>query len=66
MRRWLAGEPSLEELLGDDIMGPVVASAGMSREQFRLRLAELASRLGNSEGVTCCGGDGARRVAIGC
>ena len=45
MRRWLAGEPSLDELLGDDIMGPVVASAGISREQLRLRLTEIARRL---------------------
>lgn len=45
MRRWLAGEPSLDELLGDDIMGPVVASAGISREQLRLRLIEIARRL---------------------
>jgi hypothetical protein len=45
MRRWLAGEPSLDELLGDDIMGPVVASAGLSREQFRSHLAEIARRL---------------------
>jgi len=45
MRRWLAGEPSLDELLGDDIMGPVVASAGISREQLRLRITEMARRL---------------------
>ena len=29
---WLTGEATLEELLSDDIMGPVAASAGLSRE----------------------------------
>jgi hypothetical protein len=45
MQRWLVGEASLEELMGDDMMGPVVASAGMSREEFRLSFAETARRL---------------------
>ncbi len=66
MRRWLAGEPSLDELLSDDIMGPVVASAGMSREQFRLRLAEVASRLGSRESRTGQSGDEPVRIALGC
>lgn len=50
MSPWLAGEASLEELLGDEIMGPVVASAGMTREALRLRLAELARRLARQSG----------------
>jgi len=43
---WLTGEASLEELLSDEIMGPVAASAGLSREQLRSSLAEVARRLG--------------------
>lgn len=42
---WLTGEASLEELLSDDIMGPVAASAGLSREQLRLSLADVARRI---------------------
>ena len=45
MQKWLVGEPSLDEILGDEMMARVVASAGMSREQFRSRLLEVASRL---------------------
>jgi hypothetical protein len=43
---WLTGEASLEELLSDEIMGPVAASAGLSREQLRLSLTEVARRIG--------------------
>ena len=43
---WLTGEASLEELLSDEIMGPVAASAGLSREQLRSSLAEVARRIG--------------------
>lgn len=44
---WLTGEASLEELLSDEIMGPVAASAGLSREQLRSSLAEVARRIGS-------------------
>ncbi len=57
MRRWLTQEVSLEELLGDEIMGPVVASAGMSREEFRLSLAEIARRVGGEGGARQSGND---------
>ena len=52
---WLTGEATLEELLSDDMMGPVVASAGMNREQLRLSLADVARRLGRirSHGSLC-------------
>lgn len=56
-RWWLTGEATLEELLSDEIMGPVVASAGLSREQLRLNLAEIARRI--------CG-DGHGRSGPGC
>ena len=67
MRLWLAGEPTLDELLSDEIMGPIVASAGMSREQLRLILAELAGRLrGNArQDRGSEGGSRACRVAVG-
>lgn len=65
MQRWLAGEPSLDELLGDDIMGPVVASAGISREQLRSSLTEIARRLGDHGGGGQSGSD-TGRAAVRC
>jgi len=67
MRLWLAGEPTLDELLCDEIMGPIVASAGMSREQFRSILAEIAGRLScrARQDRSDESGFGARRVAVG-
>ena len=47
MERWhMTGEPSLDELLDDDIMGPVKRSAGTTPEELRRTLTELARRLG--------------------
>jgi hypothetical protein len=64
-RWWLTGEATLEELLSDEIMGPVVASAGISREQLRLNLADVARRIGDRHSRA-----GSRqepwRIAIGC
>lgn len=65
MHPWLAGEATIEELLGDEIMGLVVASAGMTREAFRLSLAELARRLAR-QGGRGQSGQGTRRIAFGC
>lgn len=65
MQKWLVGEPSLDELLGDEMMGPVVASAGMSREQFRSSLMEIAVRLGVREGGAGQHRDAPRRIAVG-
>ena len=46
MRNWqMAGEPSLEELLGDEMMGAVTRSAGIDRSTLLSQLAELAQRL---------------------
>jgi hypothetical protein len=42
----MTGEPSLDELLDDDIMGPVTRSAGTTPEELRRTLTELARRLG--------------------
>ncbi len=46
MSRWrLAGEPDLEELLSDELMGPVVRSAGVSHEELRRLLSDISRRL---------------------
>jgi len=56
---WMSGEPSIDELLGDEIMDPVARSAGLSREELRLKVVEVARRiaLGRSKGrrEACCG-----------
>jgi len=50
MSRWrLAGEPDLEELLGDDVMGHVVRSAGVSHEELRRQLSDISRRLARSK-----------------
>ena len=38
-------EPSLEELLSDDIMEPVLKSAGFDAQQFRDMMVETARRI---------------------
>jgi hypothetical protein len=46
MSRWrMAGEPDLEELLGDEVMTPVVRSAGVSHEELRRQLSDIGRRL---------------------
>lgn len=60
MRIWrMTGEPSLKELLSDEIMDPVMRSAGVNGEELRRRLADLARRLepaaGAQRGSSCCG-----------
>ena len=42
----MRGEPSLDELLGDEIMDPVMRRAGVDATEIRRRMAELAHRLG--------------------
>jgi hypothetical protein len=41
----MTGEPSLDELLGDEIMDHVIRTAGLDKSELRRRLAELARRL---------------------
>jgi hypothetical protein len=67
MQIWLAGEASLDELLSDEIMGLVVASAGMNREQLRSGLTEMARRLGACvrQGRGVQGGETPRQGALG-
>jgi hypothetical protein len=38
-------EPSLEELLADDVMAPVLRSAGFDAQGFRDMMAETARRV---------------------
>ncbi|HEV3177415.1 MAG TPA: hypothetical protein VGZ72_15590 [Stellaceae bacterium] len=47
MRRWTMSvvEPSLDDLLDDEIMIPVIRSAGLSPEQLREELRRAACRL---------------------
>lgn len=62
---WLTGEASLEELLSDEIMGPVAASAGLSREQLRSSLAEVARRIGGDRQSRSGSRKDSRQVAVG-
>lgn len=62
---WLTGEASLEELLSDEIMGPVAASAGLSREQLRLNLAEVARRITGDHQGRAGSRKEPREVAVG-
>ncbi|HEX9491537.1 MAG TPA: hypothetical protein VF930_14715 [Stellaceae bacterium] len=46
MRGWeMAAEPTLEELLRDDIMVPVMRSAGLDAAKLRALLTDLARRV---------------------
>jgi hypothetical protein len=38
-------EPSLDDLLDDDIMAPVLRSAGFDLQRFRAMIAETARRI---------------------
>jgi hypothetical protein len=51
MRKWrTAGiEPSLDELLGDELMIPVMKSAGLSADDIRALVVETAERLGDND-----------------
>ena len=46
MPRWgMAAEPTLEELLNDEIMRPVMRSAGLDAAALRALLRDLAGRV---------------------
>lgn len=59
MPKWhMAGEPSLDELLGDEMMVRVMRRAGLDAAELRRRLVELAHRLrecGADSSRCCCG-----------
>lgn len=46
MRWQMTGEVELDELLGDTVMEPVTRSAGVSTDDIRRQLTDLARRLG--------------------
>jgi len=43
-------EPSLEDLLADEVMAPVLKSAGYDRQGFRAMMAETARRIDDRRG----------------
>jgi hypothetical protein len=47
MTRWrmTMTEPTLDDLLDDEMMDPVMRSAGINAQELRARLAETARRL---------------------
>jgi hypothetical protein len=51
MRRWkiTVVEPSLEDLLADEMMEPVMRSAGVSAETLRADLRRAACRLARAD-----------------
>ncbi len=60
MTTWrLTDEPSLDDLLDDEIMRPVLRSAGLNRAELRRQLDEIARRLGarprRRDEMLCCG-----------
>ena len=42
-------EPSLEDLLADEVMTPVLRSAGLEAAEFREMMVETARRIENRE-----------------
>ena len=44
-RRCGCDEPSLDELLADEIMDPITRSANLDRERLRQQLSEVALRV---------------------
>lgn len=59
MPKWrMAGEPSLDELLGDEMMVRVMRRAGLDAAELRRRLVDMAQRLrecGANSHRCCCG-----------
>lgn len=52
MRNWrMVIEPTLDDLLTDDVMIAVMRSAGVDAEQIRRRLIEIAERLCLARGL---------------
>jgi hypothetical protein len=46
MTKWrMPGEPSIDELLDDEVMDRVIRKAGLDRTELRRRLADIARRL---------------------
>jgi len=57
MRQWrMMGEPSLDELLGDEMMEWVMRAAGLDATELRRWLAEMAQRVAERDGCPSCHG----------
>lgn len=61
MQKWKIDvvEPSIDDLLGDEIMIPVMRSAGLSADELRVQIRRVASGLGHRQrggegNETCC------------
>ncbi len=61
MQKWKIDvvEPSIDDLLGDDIMIPVMRSAGLSAEELKTQIRRVAcglayQQLGADGGKACC------------
>jgi hypothetical protein len=54
--KWREREPSLDELLDDEMMVRVMRSTGIDSVELKRRLADLAHRLGGPSraGEDCC------------
>jgi hypothetical protein len=55
--KWREREPSLDELLDDEMMVRVVRSTGIDSVEFKRRLADIAHRVvggGCRTGEDCC------------
>ncbi len=59
MHSWrVMREPSLDELLGDEIMERMIRRSGLDTAEFRRQLAELARRLDFAPKRLCASGCG--------
>jgi hypothetical protein len=50
-------EPSLEDLLADEVMEPVLRSAGLEPQELRQMMIETARRIEDRERQSDSGGD---------
>ena len=50
-------EPSLEDLLADEVMEPVLRSAGLEPQELREMMMETARRIEDRERLSDAGGD---------
>lgn len=55
MRHWRMSEPSLDELLEDDVMDRLMRRDGIDADAFRRQLEEVADRLAERSQRHCSG-----------
>jgi len=56
MRHWRMSEPSLDELLEDDVMSRMMHRDGFDAGSVRRQLEEVADRLADRPRRSCSGG----------